>query len=177
VALLAAFVRVFTDRPPLTIHCESHGRETSWLSVDKSNKILDVSRIVGWFTSIWPCPVSCAAASSLKDVLGAVHEIHFKMPFHGWGYFTSQYLNPEGRIVFGGLNTRSVPEIGLNYTGLYHQLRREGGLFQETDALDWTNSGIIKSAKRFGLIEISVGVRLGCAVFDVAVNKHMERQE
>ncbi|EGD97060.1 nonribosomal peptide synthetase [Trichophyton tonsurans CBS 112818] len=166
-ALLAAFVRTFTSRPAPNIHCEGHGREV-W---DSS---LDLSRTVGWFTTIWPCPVPCNNTFDLFTILKDVHSAHARMPSHGWGYFTSRYTNIEGREKF---QPTTIPEIVLNYSGLYQQLEREGALLQQTDEFDGTTLDIIKSARRFGLIEISVGVRNGCIEFDFSYNRHMDRQE
>lgn len=166
-ALLVSFIHTFRSRPAPKIHCEGHGREV-W---DSS---LDLSRTVGWFTTIWPCPVPCDDTSDLRSVLEAVHAAHARMPFHGWGYFTSRYTNPEGQEAF---HSPATPEIVLNYSGLYQQLERKGALQQQTDELDGAISDIIKSARRFGLIEVSVGVRKGCVEFDISYNRHMERQE
>ncbi|KAF3492424.1 nonribosomal peptide synthetase [Arthroderma uncinatum] len=166
-ALLAAFVRTFKSRPAPNIHCEGHGREV-W---DSS---LDLSRTVGWFTTIWPCPVPCDNTSNLVSVLNAVHAVHTEMPSHGWGYFTSRYTNTEGKEKF---NTLATPEIVLNYSGLYQQLERDGALLQQTDEFDGTTLDIIKSARRFGLIEVSVGVRKGFIKFEICYNRHMDRQE
>ncbi|CEJ56541.1 Putative Nonribosomal peptide synthetase [Penicillium brasilianum] len=166
-ALLVSFVRTFKSRPAPNIHCEGHGREV-W---DSS---LDLSRTVGWFTTIWPCPVPCDSTVDLLSAIEAVHAAHAKMPFHGWGYFTSRYTNPEGQKAF---QTLATPEIVLNYSGLYQQLERKGALLQQAEEFDGTNSDIIKSARRFGLIEVSVIVKKGCVEFDIGYNRHMERQE
>lgn len=166
-ALLVSFVRTFKSRPAPNIHCEGHGREV-W---DSS---LDLSRTVGWFTTIWPCPVPCDSTVDLLSAIEAVHAAHAKMPFHGWGYFTSRYTNPEGQKAF---QTLATPEIVLNYSGLYQQLERKGALLQRAEEFDGTNSDIIKSARRFRLMEVSVVVKKGCVVFDIGYNRHMERQE
>ncbi|GES60365.1 nonribosomal peptide synthetase [Aspergillus terreus] len=166
-ALLVSFVRTFTSRPAPNIYCEGHGREV-W---DSS---LDLSRTVGWFTTIWPCPVRCDHTSDVRSVLEAVHAVHAKMPSHGWGYFTSRYTNIEGQQKF---KTSVIPEIVLNYSGLYQELERDGALLQQTDEFDGTTSDIILSARRFALIEVSVGVRKGCVEFRVSYNRHMDRKE
>lgn len=75
-----------------------------------------------------------------------------------------------------GGNT-DIPEVIRNYAGLYQQLERDGTLLQYTDQLDGTGSDIIKSAKRFGLIEISISVSRGRLHFDLAYNRHMEKQK
>ncbi|KAL4902757.1 hypothetical protein BDW74DRAFT_180456 [Aspergillus multicolor] len=168
-ALLASFTRSFSSREPPIIYIEGHGRETSW------NPSLDISRTVGWFTTLWPCPVACPSTTSLKTLLKAVHDAHATVPFNGWGHFTSRFTNAQGKRAFG---TKEIPEIVLNYSGLYQQLERPGALLQATDELDGSGSDIVDSARRFALIEVSVGVKGGCVVFDVVYNRHMsvERQ-
>jgi hypothetical protein len=63
-ALLQAFRKVFPDRPTVTVHNEGHGREPF-------NAKQDLSRTVGWFTTLTPISLSVRnsgiqAASSRK---------------------------------------------------------------------------------------------------------------
>lgn len=78
------------------------------------------------------------------------------MLVHGWWYFTSRYTHPEGQEAF---RSPATPEIVLNHSGFYQQLEQKGALLQQTDEFGGATSDITKSARRFGLIEVSVGVR------------------
>ncbi|PIG69515.1 hypothetical protein AARAC_012045 [Aspergillus arachidicola] len=53
-ALWLSFVQSFPDRPPPTIFNEGHGREP-W------DPAIDLSRTVGWFTTIWPTSLEVEA--------------------------------------------------------------------------------------------------------------------
>lgn len=55
-AIAHSFARTFTDRDIPTLYTESHGREAP------SNMIVDLSRTVGWFTTI--CPLVIPTKSS-----------------------------------------------------------------------------------------------------------------
>ncbi|ODM21788.1 hypothetical protein SI65_02632 [Aspergillus cristatus] len=91
--LLHSFAQVFEDRPVPTVLVESHGREP-W------NRDIDLTRTVGWFTTLWPAYVSIQREQSISDVIRKTQESRNCVPNNGWAYFASRYLNPEGRSVF-----------------------------------------------------------------------------
>ncbi|GDY54607.1 hypothetical protein SVIO_052300 [Streptomyces violaceusniger] len=100
------------------VDLEGHGREE--LVPDA-----DVSRTVGWFTSLFPVhldpgvgaleweqvwsggPVVGRAVKAVKEQLRA-------LPDNGAGYGLLRYLNPETAAVLAGLPT---PQLGFNYLG------------------------------------------------------------
>ncbi|PYH77105.1 nonribosomal peptide synthetase [Aspergillus uvarum CBS 121591] len=166
-ALLTSFQRSFSSRSCPTIYCEGHGREPWDASVD-------ISHTVGWFTTIWPCPVPLKPSDDLKAALARVQGAHAAIPSRGWGYFTSRFTNEEGRRAFG---TQDVPEIILNYAGLYHQLEHPDTLFRSTEDLDGSQWDIVGSAKRFGLVEVSVGVRGDCLHVDMSIHRNIQRKD
>ncbi|PYH48471.1 nonribosomal peptide synthase [Aspergillus saccharolyticus JOP 1030-1] len=166
-ALLTSFIRSFPERPSPTIYCEGHGRE-SW------DAMVDISHTVGWFTTLWPCPVSMEKqADNLRSALAQVQAVHAAIPYRGWAYFTSRFTNEEGRQAFG---TQDIPEIILNYAGLYQQLERPDALFQSTNELDGSKWDIVGSARRFGLIEVSIDVRGDCLHVEMSIHRDMQRK-
>ncbi|MEV6684098.1 amino acid adenylation domain-containing protein [Streptomyces sp. NPDC051130] len=93
------------------IELEGHGREP--VPAD-----LDLSRTVGWFTSVFPVALDLgeddgpdygAALKRIKEQLRAI-------PGRGIGYGLLRHLNPQTARV---LSRRAVPQIGFNYLGRF----------------------------------------------------------
>ncbi|GCB52470.1 non-ribosomal peptide synthetase [Streptomyces sp. NL15-2K] len=107
-ALAAAFVR-WRRHPALLLDVERHGREEFAEGVD-------LSRTVGWFTSVVPARLDLAGVD-LDDpagVLKSVKEQLRSVPDHGIGHGLLRHLNPETGPVLAAL---PAPQIGFNYLG------------------------------------------------------------
>src|SRR5262249_41886285 len=74
-----------TGSARLLCDLEGHGREDIVAGVD-------VSRTVGWFTSVFPVVVTLADPSSPGDALKSVKEQLRGVPSHGVGYGLLRYL-------------------------------------------------------------------------------------
>ncbi|MDB1086991.1 amino acid adenylation domain-containing protein [Streptomyces sp. ACA25] len=104
------------DRPTL-VRLEGHGREEDVVPG------ADLSRTVGWFTSMYPALVDVSGVD-LADVLAGrpaagraiklVKEQLRGVPDKGLGYGLLRHLNPETAGQLAGL---PVPQIGFNYLG------------------------------------------------------------
>ncbi|MFB7912298.1 condensation domain-containing protein, partial [Kitasatospora sp. NPDC056076] len=111
--LLTALGRALADwagRRTVAIGLEGHGRE------DGLFEGVDLSRTVGWFTSLYPVALDVpdapggdwgAALKSVKEQLRAV-------PDHGLGYGALRHLAPDG-----GLADAPAPGISFNYLGRF----------------------------------------------------------
>ena len=95
---------------------EGHGREH--IADD-----IDLSRTVGWFTSVYPVlldpgPVDWdelwAGGPAAGAALRRVKEQVRALPDHGLGYGLLRYLSPRGRAELG---RHAPPEIRFNYLG------------------------------------------------------------
>ncbi|OIJ87337.1 non-ribosomal peptide synthetase [Streptomyces sp. MUSC 14] len=105
-----------TDRSTL-VRLEGHGREEDVVPG------ADLSRTVGWFTSMYPARVDVRGVD-LADVLAGgpavgkaiklVKEQLRGVPDKGMGYGLLRHLNPE---TAGQLAEYAVPQIGFNYLG------------------------------------------------------------
>jgi non-ribosomal peptide synthase protein (TIGR01720 family) len=95
------------------IDLEGHGREML-------REEDDVSRTIGWFTSVYPvrftAPEGDDSVAALRDVRAAVRRV----PRHGVGYGALRYLR-DGEIV-GLLRSASPPEVIFNYWGQLDQV-------------------------------------------------------
>jgi len=113
-ALLTAVLDSFsawTGRPELLITLEGHGREDV-------GEGLDVSRTVGWFTSLFPVTLARPDDDSPGERLKSVKEQLRAVPRRGIGYGLLRYLR-EGDDISGRLRERPQSEVGFNYLGQF----------------------------------------------------------
>jgi amino acid adenylation domain-containing protein/non-ribosomal peptide synthase protein (TIGR01720 family) len=164
-SLLHAFNQTFSDRATPTVFSEGHGREP-W------DEEIDLSRTVGWFTTISPLQVPVIQGADVVEMVRRVKDTRRKLPGNGWPYFTSRYLNAEGLKAFGG---HSPMEVLFNYLGRYQQLEREGGLLRQ-ETLPGLVSDVGPEVQRLALFEISVVLVQGVAVFSIVYSRLIQRQ-
>ncbi|MFL6332308.1 MAG: amino acid adenylation domain-containing protein, partial [Pyrinomonadaceae bacterium] len=119
--LLLALVRAFdgwAGEPSLLVDMEGHGREEVAEGVD-------VSRTVGWFTSIYPVLLKLEGGG-VGDELRRVKERLRAVPQRGIGYGLLRYMGREEtrRLM------RELPdaELSFNYLGQLDQVLAEDGL-------------------------------------------------
>ena len=110
--LLTALVEAFsewTGEPSLLLDLEGHGREAL-------SQGIDVSRTVGWFTSIFPVRLSIPPAATPGDALKSVKEQLRRIPNRGIGYGLLRYLSTDSAIT-RRLQSQPQPQVGFNYLG------------------------------------------------------------
>ncbi|KAL4780783.1 hypothetical protein BJX76DRAFT_360501 [Aspergillus varians] len=164
-ALVLSFAQAFPDRPPPALFNEGHGREP-W------TQEIDLSRTVGWFTTMWPANVAVTPEHSIKDALRLTKDSRRQIPMNGWAYFCSRYLNARGKSSF---KHHGLPEITFNYLGLYRQLERQGSLFH----LSKKPSGVCdfgQATRRLSIMDISAFVVDGSLRFEFTYNKQIKFQ-
>ena len=93
----------------LLLEMEGHGRE----SISDS---LDLSRTVGWFTSLYPVRLDVSGAEDPLAALKLVKEQTRSVPRGGLGFGVLKYLN-TGSETAQLLRQASRPEISFNYIG------------------------------------------------------------
>jgi len=110
--LLTALVHSFanwTGEPTLLVDLEGHGREPLFPDVD-------VSRTVGWFTSVFP--VRLEATQTVQSTLKQVKAYLRQIPQNGVGYGLLRYLSGHSpnsqQLDWQGL---PQPEVSFNYFG------------------------------------------------------------
>lgn len=107
-ALLSALGRVLADwtgHRQLSIAVEGHGRADLFEEAD-------LSRTVGWFTALFPVPLTMPADRDWGVVLKAVKEQRRGIPHDGVGYGALRYLGQGAR-----LGAHAEPEVTFNYLG------------------------------------------------------------
>lgn len=160
-ALLHSFAFTFQDRPAPVFFSEGHGREP-W---DDS---IDLSRTVGWFTTLWPTYVPADAQMSLGDMVRRVKDGRRQVPGNGWAYFASRYLNPEGRRTLA----HGQPEIVFNYLGQSQQLESVGALLQPSVSLTKT-ADMSPDIPRPTIFDISASVTQGRLQMEFSHSRHL----
>ena len=172
-SMFQSFRRVFSDRsriPP--IYNEGHGREP-W------DTKIDLSRTVGWFTTICPVylPVEANGDDDILNIVRWVKDLRRREPEKGREYFAYRLLTAEGKERFGA---HWPMEMSFNYLGQYQQLERKDALLQPADGHSGqsvnTKSDIGRDVPRFALIEISASVTQGSLKVSFSYNQHMKRQ-
>ncbi|ERI05708.1 AMP-binding enzyme [Aneurinibacillus aneurinilyticus ATCC 12856] len=124
--LLAALVQAtadWTGHPVLSVDVEGHGREEILEGVD-------LSRTVGWFTSIYPVHLDMKGAKTPVEALKAVKEQIRQIPNKGVDYGILRYLHPGIGSIF---QSQPKPSISFNYLGQFDQTFSQEAMFtQET---------------------------------------------
>ncbi|MDZ8084001.1 MAG: amino acid adenylation domain-containing protein [Nostoc sp. DedQUE12b] len=115
--LLTALVLVlarWTNSSSVLFNLEGHGREDI---VDG----VDLSRTIGWFTTIFPVFVELGATENPADALKSVKEQLRSIPNKGIGYGLLRYLSQDAEIA-AQLQAFGQAEISFNYLGQFDQL-------------------------------------------------------
>ncbi len=141
----------WAERDSVLIELEGHGREDLFDGID-------LSRSVGWFTSLYPVrltPGSTEPGSSLK----AIKEQLRQVPDKGLGYGVLRYLKEEPALVGG-----AYPQATFNYLGQLDRSLQGDGAWR----LAKENAGQARApqSKRRTWIEVVAWVQDGQLRFD-----------
>jgi amino acid adenylation domain-containing protein/non-ribosomal peptide synthase protein (TIGR01720 family) len=147
-ALVIAYER-WSGAPRLLVEVEGHGREEELFEAD-------LSRTVGWFTSIYPVMLE-VKGSEPGEHLKSVKEHLRSMPQGGLNFGVLRYLGrPEIRE---RLARMAVAEVSFNYLGQFDQVLDRDGLLRP--ARESSGQGHSPTGKRPYLLEISGGISDG----------------
>lgn len=161
-ALIYSFHQSFPDRSSPTVYNETHGREP-W------DSRIDISRTVGWFTSMHPVQVSENAGGDLLSIVREVKDCARNFPNNGWLYFASSMIkNPTA--------LECPHEITFNYSGLYQQLENDQALFRRKDLPDGSEPAAAHQVSRFSLFDILINVQDGRAHVAVIYDTGLDHQ-
>ncbi|HBR48513.1 MAG TPA: non-ribosomal peptide synthetase [Nitrospira sp.] len=118
---LAQTLGRWTGLNRVTIDLEGHGREDLFPE-------LDVSRTVGWFTSVFPVTLDVTRSEPPGEALKRVKEQLRRIPGRGIGYGIIRYLSKEGLDAAKMRPAARVP-VGFNYLGQFDGVATEESPF------------------------------------------------
>ncbi|QNI03770.1 non-ribosomal peptide synthase/polyketide synthase [Halomonas sp. SH5A2] len=151
----------WAERDSVLIELEGHGREDLFDGVD-------LSRSVGWFTSLYPVrltPGNAEPSSSLKTVKEQLRQV----PDKGLGYGVLRYLKEEPALVGG-----AYPQVTFNYLGQFDR-------FLQGDSAWWLakeNAGQPRApqSERRTWLEVVAWVQEGQLRFDLHYSREIHSE-
>ena len=110
-AALARAVRAWSGAAEVSFpaHVEGHGRE------EQIGDGLDLSRTVGWFTSLYPVRLVAGATEEAAQTVARTRDGLARLPDSGIGHGLLRHLTADG----GGLAELPAPVVAFNYLGRF----------------------------------------------------------
>lgn len=144
--LLTALARSLSKWSNGTNHLitlEGHGREVF-------REGMNISRTIGWFTSMYPVRLKAENASSIEESLIETKEMLRHIPNKGMGYGCLRYLRGEEELHY-------TPKIAFNYLGEFNPT-------SEKDVFERSNEEVGPDFSPEG--EIAYSLTINAAVYD-----------
>jgi non-ribosomal peptide synthase protein (TIGR01720 family) len=165
-ALLQAFA-CWTGTRALLLDLEGHGRE------DLCDAI-DLSRTVGWFTSLFPLWLELGTVTTPGEALLVIKDQLRRLPQHGIGYGVLRYLSQEEEIT-RRLCALPQAEVCFNYLGQLDRVLPALSLF----TLAPESSGAHRSQRglRQYLLEINASVNREQLHVHWTYSEHVHRRD
>lgn len=164
--LAALFLTIskWTGQSKVLIDLEGHGREEELVGN------VDLSRTVGWFTTVYPLLLECDSSNPLL-VLRTIREQLRSIPNKGFGFGVLKYLTSYGEE----LKQKHHAEISFNYLGHYEQTNSEESIFEST--LEPHGNVHAASSPRLYLLDINAMVVQGRLHVVWSYNQNIHRQD
>ena len=160
-AVLYSFGLVFPERALPVMHFEGHGRQAT-------NDNMDVSRTVGWFTTIAQVQ---ATSHQLHKLVRQIKDIRANTQNGGLSQFCHQTLSADGDDI------RLPFELLFNYAGMFQQLERPDAILREVRDMDVALHDVDMQLPRFSLFAIEVGVSEGKLNVELIYNRHIRHTD
>src|SRR5215213_9527912 len=169
-AALSGAYHAWSGERLLSVDVEGHGREALFDDVD-------LTRTVGWFTSIYPLllelPVGSDYGERLKSMKGQVRRVKHG----GVGYGVLRYLSAD-QAVRRQLAEQPKSQISFNYLGRYEQAVsevKEAGLFH--GATERTGANRASTGKRQYPLQLNSSVVNGSLQMSWEYSADVHREE
>jgi len=160
---LAQTISKWTGREEVKFDLEGHGREEIIEGVD-------VSRTLGWFTTIYPVVLAVPKRKALGEVINSVKEQLRAIPHNGIRYGLLRY-----GVKAQEFEAFSEADISFNYLGQFEESLGEEKFFKSASE----NHGIGQSLeqKRKYLIDINSRVMEGRLGISIHYSQNIHREE
>ena len=165
-ALVSALGR-WTRLPEFEISLEGHGREDLFDD-------LDMTRTVGWFTSLFPVRISYREDEDLGQTISRIKARMRSIPANGLTYGLLRYLHSNEQIR-RSLTQAAASPISFNYLGQFDQGSKGHLLLDE--AKGDTGSDIGSAGQRQALIDINSRISSGQFFLNVSYSKNIYAAE
>lgn len=168
-ALLTALVEAFapwTGERSIVVDMEGHGREAIGDDVD-------LSRTVGWFTTIYPLSLKVPEGMGPGESLKAIKEELRAVPNRGTGYGLLRYLNDDATIT-ESLRAMPQAEVGFLYMGQLDQSLSTISLFGT--ARESSGPAMSPQALRSHLLDITGKIAGGQLRLDWFYSENVHRR-
>jgi amino acid adenylation domain-containing protein/non-ribosomal peptide synthase protein (TIGR01720 family) len=113
--------QTWTGSQSLPINLEGHGREEILPNAD-------ITRTIGWFTTLYPVQLHLSATGQPGDDLKAIKEQVRQIPNRGIEYGLLRYLHPDHDLR-AKLAARETAVLSFNYLGQFNE-QTDAGLFR-----------------------------------------------
>ncbi len=168
--LLTALGRVLTQwtgERAVLVDLEGHGREDVLAGVD-------VSRTVGWFTTVFPARLEASAEWRAGDALKATKEELRRIPQRGIGYGLLRYLSRDESVRLQ-LAAQPHAEVIFNYLGQFDRGAQNDGLF--TAAAESSGAARSLRAQRGHALEVTGVITGGRLQMDFSYSEQLHRRD
>ncbi|CAC5344906.1 MULTISPECIES: non-ribosomal peptide synthetase [Planktothrix] len=146
-ALLESFSQ-WTGEKSLIVDLEGHGREDLF-------EVIDLSRTVGWFTTLFPVRLEGSKTGQLPETLKSVKEQLRRLPNRGIGHGILKYLSKDQEVK-KQFQDLIKAQVSFNYLGQFDQVLSASGVLGEVK--EWkTERSLV--GNRSHLLEISGLIR------------------
>jgi non-ribosomal peptide synthase protein (TIGR01720 family) len=153
----------WTKQLRIVVDIEGHGREEIGGGVD-------VSRTVGWFTTIYPILLERRAGLSLGSQLNELKQRLKNVPHKGIGYGLLRYTRASHR-----LEAARKPEIAFNYLGQFDEGRSGKGIWRFADETSGSQEYV--EERREHILEISAVVERGSLILWCRYSRQIHRRQ
>jgi len=124
---LAQTLSQWSDQPNLVIDVEGHGRQLH-NGYDQTEDAIDVSRTVGWFTSLYPLHLSLSA-EELNEQVDYVRRQLSQVPHQGISYGALRVQHSGDDV-----QMNSPAQVSFNYLGQMNQVATDNSFLNKIEA-------------------------------------------
>ncbi len=167
--MIAALVKAYkhwSGNDALLLALEGHGREDILDDVD-------ISRTVGWFTSLFPAKIDLKALYAEDEIIRQIKEQLRSVPQKGLGFGLLRYLSGDPAIK--KVLSQQTPQMVFNYLGQFGQQNEESRTFEVVN--DLTGSERALNNSREFLLDISSSIKSNELHLQIAYSTELFRDE
>jgi len=163
IAALAETIKRWAGNREIMIDVEWHGRE-------ELHGDMDLTRTLGWFTTIFPVKIDLTNARFLSETVKLVKEEFRNIPNKGIGFGLLKYLRDD-RELKQRVRKIEQGEVAFNYLGQFDQVFHKEELFQLSQEPGGKSQSV--RGERYYLIEVSAQVTAGRLQVSWVYNKNV----